>query len=422
MTMTRDDCEVAVIGAGPYGLSVAAHLNAANVATRVFGEPMSFWQRHMPRGMYLRSPWVASHLADPAKSCSLDVYAGNNGIAQHYPLPIEHFISYGKWFQRSAVPNLDPRKVVRIEQSGSGFRLRLDDGAETLARRVVVALGLAHQDFRPEPFVGLPAALVSHTCEHDNLDAWRGKRVAVIGRGQSACESAALLSEGGAEVDLICRGDIHWLGVPQKSQNGRRSWLKRLRARLGAPSEVGPFPLDWFNELPVLAHRAPAELRAWIASRSLRPASAGWVRPRFDRVRVSAGRAIVGARAMDHEVAVDLDNGSRTFDHVLLATGYRIDISKLGIWAPELLYKIDCAAGSPHLAGGFESSIPGLHFVGSSAVHSYGPLMRFVVGAGYAARSITRKVAGRRSRSTAADAKCINGAAYGGSAGTLSRP
>jgi cation diffusion facilitator CzcD-associated flavoprotein CzcO len=420
--MIRDDCEVAVIGAGPYGLSVAAHLNAANVATRVFGEPMSFWQRHMPRGMYLRSPWVASHLADPAKTYSLDVYASKQGIAQHYPLPIEHFISYGNWFQRSAVPNLDLRKVIRVEQGDSGFRLRLDDGTETSARRVVVALGLAHQDFRPEPFVGLPAELVSHASEHDNLDGWRGKRVAVIGRGQSACESAALLSEGGAEVEMICRGDIRWLGVPQKSPSGGRSWLKQLRARLGAPSEVGPFPMDWFNELPALAHRMPTRVRDWIAVRSLRPASAGWVRPRFERVRVSAGCAIVGARARDHDVALELDIGSRTFDRVLLATGYRIDISKIGIWAPELLQRIERTGGSPNLSRGFESSVPGLHFVGSSAVHSYGPLMRFVVGAGYAARSITRKLARHHSRPAAAGAKHINGAAYGGSAGTLSRP
>ncbi|MGH7153477.1 MAG: FAD-dependent oxidoreductase, partial [Acetobacteraceae bacterium] len=350
-----------VIGAGPYGLSVAAHLNAANVATRVFGEPMSFWRRHMPRGMYLRSPWVASHLADPAKSYSLDVYAGKQGIPKHYPLPIEHFIGYGQWFQRSAVPHLDPRMVVRIEHGESGFRLRLDDGAETSARRAVIALGLAHQEFRPEPFVGLPAELVSHSCEHDKLDGWRGKRVAVIGRGQSACESAALLSEGGAEVELICRGDIRWLGVSQKLQNGGRSWLKQLRAKLGAPSEVGPFPLDWFNELPALAHRMPAAMRDWIAVRSLRPASAGWVRPRFERVRVSAGCAAVSARAMDHDVAVELDIGSRTFDHVLLATGYRIDISRIGIWAPELLHRIERTGGSPNLSRGFESSVPGLH-------------------------------------------------------------
>jgi cation diffusion facilitator CzcD-associated flavoprotein CzcO len=268
----------------------------------------------------------------------------------------------------------------------------------------------------------LPTALVSHSCEHDNLDAWRGKRIAVIGRGQSACESAALLNEAGAEVELICRGDVRWLGVPQKADNGRYSWLTQLRARLAAPSEVGPFPLDWLNELPDIAHQAPASLRAWVATRSLRPASAGWVRPRFDGVRVSAGCAVVSARAIDHQVAVELDQGSRVFDHVLLATGYRIDISKLGIWAPALLHKIVCADGSPNLDAGFESSVPGLHFAGSSAVHSYGPLMRFVAGAGYAARSITRKVVRQRSRSTAANAKFINGAAYGGSAGTLSRP
>jgi cation diffusion facilitator CzcD-associated flavoprotein CzcO len=419
--MIRDDCEVAVIGAGPYGLSVAAHLNAAKISARVFGEPMSFWQRHMPRGMCLRSPWAASHLSDPAGTYSLDAYAHQHGVTKQYPLPLEHFIDYGKWFQRAAVPLIDQRKVTRIEQGGVGFRIHLEDGEAVFARRVVTALGLANQEFRPASFAGLPAHLVSHSCEHENLDAWRGKRVAVVGRGQSACESAALLNEAGAVVDLICRGDIRWLGIPKKA-NSRRSWLKEMRARLAAPSEVGPFPLDWLNELPVLAHRAPPKLRDWIATRSLRPASAGWVRPRFDGVRVSAGCAVAGVRTSDHEIVVELGGEARVFDHVLLATGYRIDISRLGIWAPELLRNIVCDDGSPRLAAGFESSVPGLHFVGSSAVASYGPLMRFVAGAGYAARSIAHTLARRHSRSAVAGSKLMHDAAYGGSARTLSRP
>lgn len=421
MALFRDECEVAIIGAGPYGLSVAAHLNAANIETRVFGEPMSFWQRHMPRGMYLRSPWVASHLADPVRRYSLDVFAKQRGIDRQYPLPLAHFVDYGKWFQNSAVPNLDSRQVGCVEEAGAGYCLRLGDGEAVFARRVVVALGLARQEFRPAPFVGLPAELVSHSCEHDTLDPWRGKRVAVIGRGQSACESAALLYEAGAEVELICRGDVRWLGVPDRAERQNLLWLKRLRAKLAAPSEVGPFPLDWFNELPELARRAPASLRQWMAVRSLRPASAGWVKPRFDGVRVSAGRQTVSARASDHEVALQFDQGAGVFDHVLLATGYRIDISKLQIWAPELLRKIARTDGSPTLAAGFESSAPGLHFIGSSSVASYGPLMRFVVGAGYAARSLTRHVVRQRSRSSAPNAKLINGGLYQGSAGNLSR-
>src|SRR5882724_7018861 len=106
---TQDDCQVAVIGAGPYGLAVAAHLKAANISPRVFGEPMSFWRRHMPGGMKLRSPWVATHIADPGKRFSLDVFAGEHGLARQEQLPLERFVQYGEWFQRTAVPDLDRR-------------------------------------------------------------------------------------------------------------------------------------------------------------------------------------------------------------------------------------------------------------------------------------------------------------------------
>src|SRR5262249_42748864 len=108
----KTDCEVAVIGAGPYGLGVAAHLKAAKIETRVFGEAMSFWQRHMPKQMMLRSSLTASDLSDADEALPLRAYADLHGIALSYPVPIDTFIDYGKWFQGKAVSDLDPRRVV----------------------------------------------------------------------------------------------------------------------------------------------------------------------------------------------------------------------------------------------------------------------------------------------------------------------
>jgi hypothetical protein len=395
----RDDCEVAVIGAGPYGLAAGAHLKAAKIATRVFGDPLSFWRDNMPKGMKLRSPWTGSHIADPQKKFSLDVFAHQHGIDPvEDQLPREQFVRYGEWFQRQNIPDLDTRRVIRVEIAGRRFCLVLEDGETFSTRRVIVAMGLANQDFRPAPFVGLPKELVSHTCEHANLEKWRGKRVAVVGRGQSACESAALLREAGSDVELICRGDVHWLGAPQR--DGRRdcSWLWRLRESLQAPSAVGPPPLNWLNELPGIERQLPAEMRSWISARSLRPASAWWVKPRFEDVRVEARCKIVGAMTKGNQVAVQLDSGLRVYDHVLLATGYKFDIAKLRVLPRELMQRIVCVHGSPVLATGFESTQPGLHFVGSSSVRSYGPLMRFIAGSGYAARSVTRKILAHRKR------------------------
>ena len=395
-TVFRDDCEVAVVGAGPYGLSLGAHLNSAGIDTRVLGRPMSFWRENMPKGMYLRSPWAATHIVDPDNLLTLDAFAAVTSLGRPDPLPLEDFVRYGDWFQRTALPDLDTRRVAKIEPAGRELWITLEDGSTLRTRRVVVAMGLAKQEFRPAAFDRLPATLVSHTADHASLEPFRHKRVAVIGRGQSACESAALLHEAGAEVTIVSRGDIHWLGAQTSGNAHRRDIYWHLHKLLATKSGVGPFPLNWVNEVPDAVRRMPAGLRDWVNTNSLRAGAAGWVKPRVAGVAIDAGRTILGARQRGIEVTLDLDNGSRAFDHVLLATGYRIDVARLGILAPELVAAIATDDGSPVLARGYESSVPGLHFVGSAAVRSYGPLLRFVWGAGYAARTVTRYVCANR--------------------------
>ena len=383
------NCEVAVIGAGPYGLGVAAHLRAAGLSTQAFGEPMGFWRRNMPKGMRLRSPWRASHIPDPNHKFALEAYAADRGMRPAENMPLEDFVRYGEWFQSHAVPDLDPRKVNRVDAHANGFRLTLADGDSMMARRVVVAMGLRNQDYRPREFAGLGAERVSHSSDHADFASFKGKSVVVVGRGQSAVESAVLLSEAGAEVDLVCHGPVVWLGGVESGGPPRQSLsMDGVRS---APSAVGPFPLNWVIDTPDLMRRLPDGWRDWISMRSLRPAATAWLRPRAKDVRINAGRNIVSARAQNGRITLTLDDGAMiTGDHVLLATGYRIDVAKFGIFSPNLLTRIETVAGYPKLASGLESSMPRLHFVGSTAVRSIGGLMRFVAGAGYAARTITR--------------------------------
>jgi Predicted flavoprotein involved in K+ transport len=137
-------CDVAIVGAGPYGLSAAAHLRQLKgLDVRLFGEPMSFWERHMPEGMLLRSPWAGSHIADPGNRLTLDVYRtvnGNHQLAD--PVPLKDFIKYGHWFRRQAALSADRRKIMRIELAPDGYQLALEDGEALRARRVVVAAGI----------------------------------------------------------------------------------------------------------------------------------------------------------------------------------------------------------------------------------------------------------------------------------------
>jgi hypothetical protein len=411
-------CEVAVVGAGPYGLSVAAHLKHAGFATHVFGEPMSFWRRHMPKGMKLRSPWRATRISNPDRSLSLDSYASAHGVDRGKLLPLEDFVAYGEWFQKHAVPDVDRRPVRLVEATGNGFRLALDGGEIFTADRVVIATGLLNQEYRPQPFGDLPAALVTHTCQHADFAPFRGKRVAVIGRGQSACESAALLAEAGADVEIIGRGDIHWLGAPA---NASKTAAWRLRESLEPPSAVGPFPLSWLAELPAVVRRMPAEWRGEFTRRCLKAGAAGWLKPRFNNVQCSPG-TITRARAVSDRIVLEADTGARTFDHVVLGTGYRIDLQRLGILSPQLLERIASADGSPLLRANLESSVPNLHFVGSYAVKSYGPLMRFIAGAPFAARSLTKAARTGAPRRTAAPTPQATAPLFDGVAADLGPP
>lgn len=208
------DCNVSIIGAGPYGLSAAAYLKAVNVEARIFGEPMSFWEKQMPAGMFLRSHPSASHIADPKQELTLDEYCRQNGNPVSKPVPRDSFVGYGHWYQLRAVQNLEKRFVRSIEVDPRGFKLSLMDGEEFTSRRVLVATGIGDFRARPSEFNSVPAALASHSSEHNDLSKFKGQRVVVIGAGQSALESAALLKEAGIEVEVIARQkSLRWVGL-----------------------------------------------------------------------------------------------------------------------------------------------------------------------------------------------------------------
>jgi Pyridine nucleotide-disulphide oxidoreductase len=350
---------------------------------------MSFWRNNMPTGMLLRSPWIATHISDPSGGHLLDDYYRQSGMSIPKLLPVENFIDYGIWFQQRVAPDLDTRAVIRVDQLDRGFRLVLEDGESFFARRVVMATGLLGHEHRPAEFDGLPRDLVSHSCEHTDSSRFRGRHVAVIGRGQSACESAALLHEAGANVEIICRNNLAWNADPDQRGSLRKSIRALLGTMLIPPSQVGPFPYSWLNEAPGVIHHLTKRARDLVNERSLGATAILWLRPRLVGVSINQGRRILDARRNGDGIAVTLDNGVRRFDHVLLATGYRTDVAKMTILDRPMRARILHHGGLPVLSGSFESNISGLHFVGASAVASFGPLLRFIAGAGFAARRVT---------------------------------
>ena len=389
----EDPVDVAIVGAGPYGLSLGAHLSAAGVPFRQFGLPMQLWREAMPAGMYLKSQGFASNLSDPAGRHTLRAFCASTGREYaDYGLPVslETFVAYGDWFRRAEVPNLEELMVLNVTRAGENYELSLADGSVALARTVVVATGVQHFAHVPATLAELPAQVCTHPSAHDNLAVFADREVAVIGAGQSALESAALLHECGARVTVIARtSKLAWNGEPLPTQ---RSLLRRLRE---PEATLGSGWSTWFYATqPHLYRRLPADRRVRTARTALGPAGAPWLRPRVEgKVRtllghtvqwaaVDVGGARLGVRATDGRTA------EITTDHVLAATGYRANLDRLSFLDASLRGSVRTLASTPQVGPDFQSSAPGLYFIGPAVAPTFGPVMRFVCGSDYAARTV----------------------------------
>ncbi|HUL51373.1 MAG TPA: FAD-dependent oxidoreductase [Candidatus Nitrosotalea sp.] len=387
--MQQDD--VIIIGAGPYGLSAAVHLRTIKgLNVRIFGEPMSFWERNMPIGMFLRSPWSATHIANPDGSLNLEAYVASEGNHLPTPIPLDRFIEYGKWFQRKAAPNLDTRKVRVIESASNGFRVTTEDGESLNARKVIVACGIAPFAWCPPGFDKLPASLVSHSCDQRDFSRFSGKRVFVVGAGQSSLESGALLHESKADVEIIVRNPmVRWI-----RWRGKFLRFGPLGHIFYSPRDVGPAGVSQLVARPDCLRLLPRNIQDWLGKRSIRPAGAVWLIDRLKDVPIRTDRQVKSAVPVGNQLRVTLsDNTDHVIDHLLFATGYRINIAKYPFLSPELLRQIDTVNGYPRLQRGLESSVTGLYFLGAPAAWSFGPVARFVSGTYYCVDALTRRIA-----------------------------
>ncbi|HEU4975476.1 MAG TPA: NAD(P)-binding domain-containing protein [Baekduia sp.] len=390
MALAATDLEVAVIGAGPHGMAAGVQLQRSGIDVQVFGPPMSFWES-LPRGMTLRSNWRASNLVETQGELSLNAYIAETGDEFGIPVPLEKFVAYGRWVQERSLPGLDHRRVAALRRAGGHFALVLEDGAEVTAARVVIACGIEDMEWLPERFAGLPSEIVSHTGRHPEPAAFAGQEVAVVGGGQSALGSAALMHEQGATVEVFVRTpDVFWLRPREKAPINK---MGRLGPILYAPTDVGPL---WYSRLlatPDLFRRLPRATQQRIEYRSIRPACTDQIRLKLEGVPLHLSQNVTSARDVGGRVRIVLEDGTeREFDHLMFGTGYRIDVRKHPFLDAELAGDVQLVDGYPVLRRGLESSVPGLHFMGPPAAYSFGPIMRFVSGSWYAARAVTQAV------------------------------
>jgi len=266
----------------------------------------------------------------------------------------------------------------------------VEDGEMFRAKRVVVATGIAGFAYRPALFESAPRSLVSHSNDNPDPALFRGRRVGIIGGGQSAIETAALMNEGGAHVEVIMRAArIRWLHGAVKL----RDQLGPIGRLMFPSTDVGSPPFNQLLARPALFRTLPAAARVGIDRRTMRASVAGWLKPRIDGVSLSTSRAVVGAELRRHQIGLVLDDGSvRPFDHVVLATGFRINLARLPFLTRELLAAIRRTAGYPHLRSGFESSVDGLHFIGATAAYCFGSVTRFVAGTTYTAAALSAAI------------------------------
>lgn len=380
---------MAIVGAGPFGLSIAAHVTRRRA--RCFGEQMHTWRTRMPREMQLRSAWEETSLSAPAGAGTIDAWVAAEGERLE-PIPLELFLRYSDWFAQRFVPDRDPHDVARIEPAAGRYRITTTGGDEVDARQVVLAVGVMPFAHVPEPLAGLFGATVTlATGVPEDLDRLAGRRVLVVGGGQAGLETAGLAAQAGAAVELVTQGELRWFA--DREPHYPRSPLRRRLYRLAYPAVgYGPPPLNRLVLHPDLFSALPVSARTALTRRLLRSGGSPWLRTLVERsVRVREHCTAAAAQPDGEAVDVTLTNGVELqVDEVLVACGYRFRLDRLEFLAPELRERIVVRDGWPVLDRYFRSTDPNVSFVGYAAERRFGPISRFVLGADFTANRLAR--------------------------------
>lgn len=376
------DTKLLIIGAGPFGLALAAQAAHDRINHLIAGRPMEFWRRNMPKGMFLRSAcdW---HL-DPLDVHTIEAYLQSQGKTPKdvEPLSLEFYISYVDWFQKQKNIQPLPIFIQKLERPNDQFVATTLDGSVIKARSVVLAPGFKHFAHTPPDLKAkLPEDRYQHTCEFTDFTDVANKRFLIIGGRQSAFEWAALLVEAGASaVHILHRhaspafavADWSWVNPLVDDIVGNPNWFRRLTQ----------------TEKDAISHRMWAEGRLKVEP---------WLESRLNnnRVKVWPHTELTSCiQQPDGELAATLTNGETlNVDHVVLATGYKVNIAQLPLLAAgNLLERLEIRNGFPVLDDHFETSVPGLFITSMPAAQDFGPFFGFTISVRASAKLICERL------------------------------
>ena len=390
--MSNADTDVVIVGAGPYGLSLAAQLSQRGVDHRIFGQAMKFW-RDMPIGVNLKSLAFATNIIVPGRGNTFPEWCRLNNLEDFEPCTMQSFAEYGLLMQQRFVPEVEQVNVSRVAESAGRFEVTLTNGERVTARRVVVATGLSYLARSPEVLRDLPVECAVHTSLLSDYSQFRGKEVAVIGGGASAIEAGALVVEAGGRAQVLVR-------AADAVFHGRTSRIRPLIERIRAPmTALGAGRKNWLlQHFPLVPHFLPEARRIRLVRGYLGPASPWWIKDRvIGKVPIIVKSEIIAARLVGGRVRLTVRSEGaidREFevDRVIAGTGYDADPTRLPFLDPTLTAQIRRTDRAPALSMNFESSVKGLYFVGPMSAMSFGPLFRFVAGANFTVRTLARRL------------------------------